>query len=111
MNLPQPESEMPRTDDLDSIIIIVDGPSQSPPRPLDPHLWKELRKKVDSYAVEPEKLAKVQRAARSLGISKADLICEGLDLVLEKYRDKLGDLLAPGPPTDAPKPENGSPSA
>ncbi|MGH7172263.1 MAG: hypothetical protein ACRELF_10375, partial [Gemmataceae bacterium] len=69
------------------------------------------REVVDSYAVDRDKIAKVKQLAIHLGRHKADLICEGLDLVLEKYRDQLGDLLASEAAGAAAKPENGSPSA
>lgn len=37
-------------------------------------------------------------AAERLGINEGDLLSEGFDLFLQKYRDKLGDLLASEPP-------------
>jgi hypothetical protein len=56
-----------------------------------PHPARD-RKIGDSYSISERQLRKVQAAAQKLKRSKADLIREGLDLVIEKYRDKLGDL-------------------
>lgn len=94
--------EPPRGDSRDTIDIVADVSWDGTWRPANPH-----RKVLDSYSIEPKQLDKVKRAAIQLGRSKADLIREGLDLVLEKYRDKLGDLLDPESPNGVVKPENG----
>jgi hypothetical protein len=94
------------SDSLDTVLIVAEGGGDTTVRPCD----LSRRKILDSYSIEPEKLATVKQAAIRLGRSKADLIREGVDLVLEKYRDKLGDLASARPPADAPKPQNG-PSA
>ncbi len=94
MSQPQHNSEMPRSDSLDTVLIIAEGLGDSTVHPLDPHRREQIksRKILDSYSIEPEKLAKVKQAAIRLERSKADLIREGLDMILEKYRDQLGDL-------------------
>lgn len=112
MNQPQSHAELPQADSLDTILIVVDGLGETPPpRELSLEERLERRRVVDSYSVEPEKLAQVRKVAICLGRSKTQLIREGLDLVLQKYRDKLCDLPAPEPPSDAAKPESDPPSA
>jgi hypothetical protein len=110
---PRRHSEAPTSDSLDTIDIVVDGwqDPPTPPRQLSPQERLERRRVVDSYSIEPEKLAKVRKAAQRLGRGKAELIREGLDLLLEKYQDKLGDLDNPESSDDTPKEENGPPSA
>ena len=109
---PRRHSEAPTSDSLDTTLIIVDCRQDPPlpPRKLSEQERLERRRIVDSYAVEPEKIERVHQAAFLLGRSKAELIREGLDLVLEKYRDKLADLANLETPSDAPKPQDGSPS-
>ena len=111
MSQPQAHSEPSVADSLDTTLVVVDGleDAAARPRQLSPQERLERRKILDSYSIEPEKLAKVKQAAMRLGRSKADLIREGLDLVLEKYRDQLGDLLAQAL-SGAAKSENGSSS-
>ncbi|HWG47178.1 MAG TPA: ribbon-helix-helix domain-containing protein [Gemmataceae bacterium] len=115
MNTSQPRhlSEAPTSDSLDTIDIIVDGWNDppSPPRQLSPQERLELRRVLDSYSIEREKLDQVNKAAQRLGRSRSELIREGLELVLEKYHDKLGDLANPESSGDAPKPEGNPPSA
>ena len=112
MSQPQAHSEPSVADSLDTTLVIVDGleDAVARPRQLSPQERLERRKILDSYSIEPEKFANVKQAAIRLGRSKADLIREGLDLVLEKYRDQLANLVASEPPCGAAKPENGSPS-
>ncbi|HTU93589.1 MAG TPA: hypothetical protein VMF69_26145 [Gemmataceae bacterium] len=111
---PQREPDLPMPDSSNTFVLVQDdeGESYTLP-PLDPHYPQETLKgqTVDSYGVDREKIAKVKQLAIHLGRQKADLIREGLDLVLEKYRDQLGDLLASEPPSGEAKPENGVPSA
>jgi hypothetical protein len=110
---PRRHSEASTSDSLDTIDIVVDGwqDPPTPPRQLSPQERLERRRVVDSYSIEPEKLLRVKKAALRLGRSRSELIREGLDLLLEKYQDKLGDLDNPQPPGDAPKVENDPPSA
>jgi hypothetical protein len=112
MSQPQREPALPMPDSSDTFVIVKDddGDSFTLP-PIDPHYPQETLKgeTVDSYGIDREKLAKVKQAAIRLGRSKADLIREGLQLVLEKYRDQLGDLAPESANGDA-KPENGSSS-
>lgn len=114
MSQPQPHrsSQLPQPDNSDAEIIIVDFSADTPIQPLPPDVRDRLnRQVVDSYAVDRDKIAKVKQLAIHLSRQKAELIREGLDLVLEKYRDKLAELFATQPPGDAPKPENGPPSS
>lgn len=114
MSQPRTQSESPVVaDSLDTTLIISDGLENAAERPrqLSPQERLERRKILDGYSIEPEKLAAVKQAAIRLGRSKADLIREGVELVLEKYRDKLGDLLGPEGQDGSAKPENGPPSA
>ena len=110
---PRRHSGAATSDSLDTTLIIVDGWGDPPTpfRPLSPQERLESRKVVDSYAVEPEKILRVKKAAIFLGRSKADLICEALDLLLEKYHDQLGDLDSFDPFGQTPKPEDVPPSA
>lgn len=108
---PQRKPKLPQPDSSDVVTIIVEGRGSKPAEPLPPHIRERInRQVVDSYAVDREKIAKVKQLAIHLGRHKGDLICEGLDLVLEKYRDQLGDLLASEAAAGTAKPENGSPS-
>jgi hypothetical protein len=108
----QPQPQRPQPDRPEVVDIIVEGRRSPPAKPLPPEVRERLRRQVvDSYAVDRDKIAKVKQLAIHLGRQKADLICEGLDLLLEKYRDKLDELLASQPPGDTAKPENGPPSA
>lgn len=112
MSQPQPQRKRkpPQPDSSNVVTIIVDGPGDKPVEPLPLHVRERLKRQVvDSYAVDREIIAKVKQLAIHLGRHKADLICEGLELVLEKYRDQLGDL-APESPCGTAKPENGPPS-
>jgi hypothetical protein len=119
MNQPQREPDVPIFDSSDTVLLIVDGGGDTTVRPTDPQLreqierWQQRRRENlldDRCSIKPEILKKMREAAERLGISEGDLICEGFNLLLHKYRDKLGDLLAPQPPGDAAKPENGPPS-
>ncbi|HEY7157029.1 MAG TPA: ribbon-helix-helix domain-containing protein [Gemmataceae bacterium] len=115
MSQQQPCPEPPRGDCLDVIDIVVDdwGAPPPPPPPSGLSFQERLarRQVVDSYAIHPEKLARVKEAAIRLGRDRSDLVREGLELVLEKYRDKLGDLDNPQPSSSAPKPDDVPPSA
>jgi hypothetical protein len=112
MKQPQSQGNLSGADSSDTILLLVDfQEGEAPPRELSPQERLERHRVVDSYSIEPEKLAQVRKAAICLGRTKAELIREGLDLVLEKYRDKLCDLPAPELPSDAPKPESEPPPA
>lgn len=114
---PQRNPEMPDTGDF---VLILDDPGDAPSLPLDPLLrerlerrQQQLREKLldERCSIAPENLKKLRIVAERLGWSEGDLICKGLDLVIEQHHDKLGDLTNPQPPDDAPKPDNGPPSA
>jgi hypothetical protein len=109
MSQPQTHSESSVADSLDTTLVIVDDFEDAVPQPrqLSPQELLERRRILDSYSIEPEKLAKLKQAAIRLGRSKAELIREGVELILEKYRDKLGDLPDPESPNGDAKPENG----
>jgi hypothetical protein len=121
MSQPQREPDMPRPDDSDSTFIVVeDVDGDALVRPIDPHLREQLERRQQSRreklldercTIKPETLKKIRIAAERLGIGEGDLLTEGFDLLLQKHSDKLGDLLAQEPSSDAPKPENGPPSA
>jgi hypothetical protein len=114
MNQPQPEPyfEIPEGDSDDCIDIIMDGPGDPIVPPSEStRSAPRIRQIVDSYAIEYEKLGTVKKAVIRLSRSKADLIREGLKLVLEKHRDKLGDLVNQTLPGETPKADNGSRSA
>ncbi|HTU93848.1 MAG TPA: hypothetical protein VMF69_27455 [Gemmataceae bacterium] len=113
MSQPQPQRKPkpPQPDSSNVIDIIVGGRGDMPVKPFPPEVRERInRQVVDSYAVDRDLIAKVKQLAIHLGRHKGDLICEGLDLVLEKYRDQLSELLAQQPPGDAAKTENGPPS-
>jgi hypothetical protein len=111
---------IPLTDSADCIDIVMDGPGDTTVRPMEPHIreqierWQQRQRESllsDRCSIRPEKLKQLRQAAECLGRSEADLICEGLDLVYQMHRDKLGDLDNPESPGDAPKPEDNPPSA
>ncbi len=110
MSQSQPERrfEASQGDSSDCIDIFVDGLGDAtpPPSPLSFQERLANRRVVDSYAIHPDKLQQLNNAALHLGRDRAALIREGLDLVLEKYRDQLGDLLNRKPPGDVTNPQN-----
>ncbi len=115
MSQPQRESDMPMPDEDNTFVLIeVDS------GPIDPREREQLERSRQRWrqnrldgrcSIKPEILKKMRQAAERLGVSEGDLLCEGFDLFLQKHRDKLGDLLDPQPPSDAPSSENGPPSA
>ncbi|MHB1426186.1 MAG: ribbon-helix-helix domain-containing protein [Gemmataceae bacterium] len=108
----QKKAKPPQPDSTDVVTLFVDEPEDTSVDPFPPQVRERLKREVvDSYAVDRDKIAKVKQLAIHLGVMKADLIGEGLDLVLEKYRDQLDELLAAQAPGETPKPEKGSPSA
>jgi hypothetical protein len=106
MSLPQPQADLPAPDDNNTFVVELAADTEITLNPLDPNYPQESLKgqTVDSYAIERAKLAKVTEAAIRLGRTKADLIREGVELVLEKYRDKLDDLGTEAPNGDAKPP-------
>lgn len=105
MNQPQRPAQTSTTDNL-GIIIIDDDPGDTTVRPMEPHVreqierWQQRQRETllsDRCSIKPEKLRQLRLAAERLGRSQADLICEGLDLVYQMHRDKLGDLVNPEP--------------
>lgn len=122
MSQPQPQSpvEIPLMDSSGSFDLVMDDPGDTTVRSMDPHLreqlerWQQRQRENlldERCSIAPENLKKLRIAAERLGYSEGDLICAGLDLIIEKYRDKLGDLANPQPPSDGPKPDNGPPSS
>lgn len=104
MNQLQRASDMPTTDNSSTFEVFEAEAGATPAQYSDPYCPQTLKgQTVDSYAVDRDKIAKVKQLAIHLGRHKADLICEGLELVLEKYRDKLDELLASQQPNDAAK--------
>ncbi len=97
--------------DNNSFVLIEDVGGDISAEELDRLYLQSLKREVvDSYAVHGEKIAMVKQLAIHLRRQKSDLICEGLDLVLEKYRDQLGELPPLQLPSGAAIPENGPPS-
>lgn len=112
---PRSDSPKPRSDNwVDAEIVLEE---RDPP--LDPQQREQLLREQRRYreklfdgrcSISPENLRKLRTAAERLGMSEGDLICAGLDLMLQRHRDKLGDLLNPQPPSDEPKPQTEPPS-
>lgn len=114
MSESQPNRRFPAVqgDSSDCIDIFVDdlGEATAPPSQLSFQERLANRRVVDSYAIHPDKLQQLNNAAMHLGRHRAELVREGVDMVLEKYRDQLGDLLDPKPPCEVTKPPDDPPS-
>jgi hypothetical protein len=121
MSQPHSQPDKPTPDSDNTFVVeLAEDTDITAVHPLDPHLqeqlerWRQHRREKlldDRCSIKPETLKKIRIAAERLGVNEGDLLTEGFALLLQKYRDKVGDLLASEEAGGAAKPENGLPSA